>query len=114
LRKAVFYPKNRRKLQENHNVFNEYSRQNANAAQHPAPAAPLSAKEKIIALRQMMGASAARRYPSESVSEPKISPYQVLPEKSPFVCMFLTWSFCLVVLGPLGSGAESSRALYKI
>jgi hypothetical protein len=24
-------PKNHRKLQENHNVFNEYSRQNANA-----------------------------------------------------------------------------------
>jgi acetyl esterase len=40
----------------------------ANAAQHPAPAAPLSAKEKITALRQMMGASAARRCPSESVS----------------------------------------------
>jgi acetyl esterase len=40
----------------------------ANAAQHSAPAAPLSAKEKIIALRQMMGASAALRYPSESVS----------------------------------------------
>jgi hypothetical protein len=40
----------------------------ANAAQHPAPATPLSAKEKIIALRQMMGASAARRYPAESVS----------------------------------------------
>ena len=39
-----------------------------NAAQHPAPATPLSAKEKIIALRQMMGASAARRYPAESVS----------------------------------------------
>ena len=31
----------------------------ANAARHPAPATPLSAKEKIIALRQMMGASAA-------------------------------------------------------
>jgi glutamate dehydrogenase/leucine dehydrogenase len=40
----------------------------ANAARHPAPATPLSAKEKIIALRQMMGASAARRYPAESVS----------------------------------------------
>jgi acetyl esterase len=40
----------------------------ANTAQHPAPAAPLSAKEKITALRQMMGASAARRYSSESVS----------------------------------------------
>jgi acetyl esterase len=40
----------------------------ANAARHLAPATPLSAKEKIIALRQMMGASAARRYPAESVS----------------------------------------------
>jgi acetyl esterase len=39
----------------------------ANAAQHPAP--PLSAKEKMIATRQMMtGAYAALRYPSESVS----------------------------------------------
>src|SRR5258708_14141039 len=40
----------------------------ANAAQHPAPAAPFSAKQKIIALRQVMGASAARRYPFEPVS----------------------------------------------
>jgi len=40
----------------------------ANAAQHPAPATPLSAKEKIIALRQMMGAFAALNYPAESVS----------------------------------------------
>ena len=38
----------------------------ANAARHPAPA--LSAKEKIIAARQMTGAYAALRYPSESVS----------------------------------------------
>jgi hypothetical protein len=38
----------------------------ANAAQHPAT--PLSAKERIIALRQMMGAFAALRYPAESVS----------------------------------------------
>jgi hypothetical protein len=67
----------------------------AKAAQHPAPA--LSAKEKIIALRQMMGASAARRYPSESVS--RTSPYQVRLEKSPFVCMFLTQSF-----RPVGEG----------
>jgi acetyl esterase len=41
----------------------------ANAAQHPAPATALSAKEKIIAARQMMtGAYAALRYPSELVS----------------------------------------------
>ena len=29
--KSSFLPKNRRKLQENHNVFNECSRQNADA-----------------------------------------------------------------------------------
>jgi hypothetical protein len=29
--KSSFLPKNHRKLQENHNVFNEYSRQNADA-----------------------------------------------------------------------------------
>src|SRR5258708_9753473 len=40
----------------------------ANAAQHPAPAAPLSAKEKITALGQMRGVDGAGRYPSESVS----------------------------------------------
>jgi acetyl esterase len=43
----------------------------ANAAQHPAPATPLSAKEKIIALRQMVGSPSftkASAVPSESVS----------------------------------------------
>src|SRR5260221_9669460 len=40
----------------------------ANAAQHPAPATSFSAKEKIIATRQMTGACAALRCPSESVS----------------------------------------------
>jgi hypothetical protein len=34
-----------------------------NAAQHPAPSKPLSAKEKIIATRQMIGGFAALRYP---------------------------------------------------
>jgi acetyl esterase len=40
----------------------------ANAAQHPAPSTPLSAKEKIVATRQMTGTFAALKYPSESVS----------------------------------------------
>ena len=39
----------------------------ANAAQHPAPAIPLSATEKIIATRQMVRSFAALRYPAESV-----------------------------------------------
>jgi hypothetical protein len=43
----------------------------ANAAQHPAPSTPLSAKEKIVATRQMMGTFAALKYPSESVSRTK-------------------------------------------
>src|ERR1700730_2620351 len=40
----------------------------ANAAQHPAPSTPLSAKEKIHATRQMMGGYASLGYPLESVS----------------------------------------------
>ena len=43
----------------------------ANAAQHPAPSTPLSAKEKIVATRQMTGTFAALKYPSESVSRTK-------------------------------------------
>src|SRR5258708_3127844 len=39
-----------------------------NSAQHPAPSTPLSAKEKIVATRQMMDTFAALRRPSESVS----------------------------------------------
>jgi acetyl esterase len=39
-----------------------------NSAQHPAPSTPLSAKEKIVVTRQMMGTFAALRCPSESVS----------------------------------------------
>jgi acetyl esterase/lipase len=44
----------------------------ANPAKHPAPAIPLSAEEKIIALRQMMGSPSftkASAVPSESVSK---------------------------------------------
>jgi hypothetical protein len=37
LRKAVFYSKNCTKLQENHNFFNEYSRQNADAIAQSRP-----------------------------------------------------------------------------
>ena len=50
----------------------------ANAAQHPAPATPLSAKEKIVATRQRMGAFAPLRVPSEPSQESKISTYRVL------------------------------------
>jgi hypothetical protein len=50
----------------------------ANAAQHPAPARPLSAEEKIIALRQMMG-SPALRLPSSS---PRITIPSMMKEMS--------------------------------
>jgi acetyl esterase len=40
-----------------------------NAAHHPAPLKPLSAKEKIAATRQLMGTFAALSCPSESVSK---------------------------------------------
>ena len=40
----------------------------ANAAQHPGPSTPLSAKEKILATRQMMGGYASLGCPFESVS----------------------------------------------
>jgi acetyl esterase/lipase len=40
----------------------------ANAAQHPTSSTHLSAKEKIVATRQMMGTLASLSYPSESVS----------------------------------------------
>jgi acetyl esterase len=40
----------------------------ADAAKHPAPAAPLSAQEKIVATRQRVSASAALGLPYESVS----------------------------------------------
>ena len=40
----------------------------ADAARHPAPATPLSPKEKIMVTREMFNAYAALRYPSDLVS----------------------------------------------
>jgi hypothetical protein len=52
LRKAVFYSKNCTKLQENHKVFNEYSRQNADAiAQSRARTNHLLEKSRLLNCR---------------------------------------------------------------
>ena len=67
----------------------------ANAARHLAPATPLSAKEKIIALRQMVGFPSftkASAVPSESVSRTEDFAIPGPAGKSPFVYMFLTRS----------------------
>jgi hypothetical protein len=47
-------PKNHRKLQENHNVFNEYSRQNADAI-CPIPTAYKGPIEKHRLFNQILG-----------------------------------------------------------